>query len=603
MGFHMKFCRNVSMFDYLKRGLVGFLAVGMMVGSSGVDVSAATLSDSAHRVWSGVGQSDISPQASGGRLGISSSYLDDASTKTNVIHSFGLQIDLGDITGSVSGTLSGSSYYKVGSLSAPDQSITTRSVAYGGLEDAFALPFAPYEFQPKGVTFSDPTVSLSGALNGSSYVLTGSASAANTKLYFKTVGKYRKSSGDFKDKDLTVQSNDSDACIYWDAFQSAKLALTDSTDRPAASSYSVDLTSEFLPASASKSSTVVVESESMTSGDVERTVDIGVVSSGNRTHALGTEAAGKYAHVEWTTYSGKTGWKYVKIPDGAQISYDAQGGSGAPAASQKVFAGNNVTVASGTPTREGYDFLGWYSAPDGKGTKYTAGQSVRLDGNLTLYAAWKARYKVTTSITNGTITDTVTGLAPGSDCDIIYTPNDGYYVKSVTVDGTVVSGSDLEAVRSSYSFTNIQGDHTISVECAKIPELTCRLELTGSWPESFGSALGFVRISGSDHLGNHQTFVRGLSISSEGDTCSFSVPAGTYTAELLLPDGVSCTGKQFVPGSSAALNMVEPRDNEVSDTTIPLDLTNVDSGVIRYLVSASDYEGYTHRDTFLNQLK
>lgn len=601
------------MLSLLKRYMVGFLAVTMAAGSLCMDAAAASEpSLGSHLSWSSGSESDqiggVSPHASNGRLGLASMYPDDSSTKIGITHGYGVQLDLGDVTGAVSGTINGSSFYKVGKSSAYTAVCGPRSIAYDGLEDVFALPYEFVEFMPVvpegSAGFSDPTVSLSGAVSGESvYTLTGSASASNVRVYFKTDANYRKISGDFRDKNLSIESNDSDACTYWDAFRSAKLALTDSASRPADSSYSIDLTSAFLPDSAKKTSSVVVEMESMTGPEVERSLDLGVVSSGNRTHDLGIEAAGKYAHVEWTTYSGKTGWKYVKIPDGAQISYDAQGGSGAPAASQKVFAGNNVTVASGTPTREGYDFLGWYSAPDGKGTKYTAGQSVRLDGNLTLYAAWKARHKVTTSITNGTITDTVTGLAPGSDCDIIYTPDDGYYVKSVTVDGTVVSGSDLDAVRSSYSFTNIQGDHTISVECAKIPELTCRLELTGSWPESFGSALGFVRVSGSDHLGNHQTFVRGLSISSEGDTCSFSVPAGTYTAELLLPDGVSCTGKQFVPGSSAALNAVEPRDNEVSNTTIPLDLTNVDSGMIRYLVSASDYEGYTHRDTFFNQLK
>lgn len=40
------------------------------------------------------------------------------------------------------------------------------------------------------------------------------------------------------------------------------------------------------------------------------------------------------------------------------------------------------------PTRTGYSFTGWNTAADGTGTSYSAGDTVAITGNMTLYAQW-----------------------------------------------------------------------------------------------------------------------------------------------------------------------------------------------------------------------
>ena len=90
----------------------------------------------------------------------------------------------------------------------------------------------------------------------------------------------------------------------------------------------------------------------------------------------------------------------VTVLDPFNITYDANGGSGAPAAQQKSES-VQLTLSSTVPTREGYTFAGWNTASDGSGTAY-APRAIYLDNaDLNLYAQWTQNiYKV--SVKEGT---------------------------------------------------------------------------------------------------------------------------------------------------------------------------------------------------------
>lgn len=71
------------------------------------------------------------------------------------------------------------------------------------------------------------------------------------------------------------------------------------------------------------------------------------------------------------------------------LNYDANGGSGAP--DSEVNCTGNFTVSDTVPTREGYVFAGWNTAPDGSGTNCAAGSGIERSEDslaLTLYAQW-----------------------------------------------------------------------------------------------------------------------------------------------------------------------------------------------------------------------
>lgn len=89
------------------------------------------------------------------------------------------------------------------------------------------------------------------------------------------------------------------------------------------------------------------------------------------------------------------------------ISYNANGGSGAPSATYKYY-GIAAALSSTKPTRIGYTFLGWSTSPSATSATWSAGGSYTTNASDTLYAVWKANtYTVTFNAnggTNGTVT-------------------------------------------------------------------------------------------------------------------------------------------------------------------------------------------------------
>ena len=85
------------------------------------------------------------------------------------------------------------------------------------------------------------------------------------------------------------------------------------------------------------------------------------------------------------------------------VSYNANGGSGAPSGQTKTY-GTTLTLSSTKPTRGGYDFLGWSTSSTATSATYSAGGSYTSNASTTLYAVWaKTNYEF--SISNLTVSD------------------------------------------------------------------------------------------------------------------------------------------------------------------------------------------------------
>lgn len=85
---------------------------------------------------------------------------------------------------------------------------------------------------------------------------------------------------------------------------------------------------------------------------------------------------------------------------------------------------------------------------------------------ITAHAEATPKYEVITEVVNGTISPNVE-VKKGENAKIEYTPNDGYKLKKVTVDGKVVTDHP-----ENYDFTNISDNHKIKVEYEAIPRPT-----------------------------------------------------------------------------------------------------------------------------------
>lgn len=76
--------------------------------------------------------------------------------------------------------------------------------------------------------------------------------------------------------------------------------------------------------------------------------------------------------------------------DSYTVTFNANGGSGTPPASQTVTSGNSITLPSGSGlSRSGYSFVGWSTSSSSGAGYYQAGSSFTPTGNVVLYAMWK----------------------------------------------------------------------------------------------------------------------------------------------------------------------------------------------------------------------
>lgn len=85
------------------------------------------------------------------------------------------------------------------------------------------------------------------------------------------------------------------------------------------------------------------------------------------------------------------------------VSYNANGGSGAPASQTKYYF-SNLTLSTTKPTRSGYTFKGWATYSTASSASYSAGGSFSTNANTTLYAVWEknlATYTVSYSANGG----------------------------------------------------------------------------------------------------------------------------------------------------------------------------------------------------------
>ena len=73
------------------------------------------------------------------------------------------------------------------------------------------------------------------------------------------------------------------------------------------------------------------------------------------------------------------------------VSYNANGGSGAPSSQTKTY-GKTLTLRSTVPTRTNYNFIGWATSSTATTASYQAGGSYTKNSAATLYAVWELAY-------------------------------------------------------------------------------------------------------------------------------------------------------------------------------------------------------------------
>lgn len=132
------------------------------------------------------------------------------------------------------------------------------------------------------------------------------------------------------------------------------------------------------------------------------------------------------------------------------VSYNANGGSGAPSNQTKTY-GVTLTLSNTKPTRTGYTFSAWNTAQNGSGTSYAPGGSYTANAAVTLYAQWTANtYAVTFDAQGGSVTPASKSVTYGQPYGSLPVPVragyrfDGWF--TVATGGTQVTAETVVTV-------------------------------------------------------------------------------------------------------------------------------------------------------------
>ena len=79
--------------------------------------------------------------------------------------------------------------------------------------------------------------------------------------------------------------------------------------------------------------------------------------------------------------------EYAKYKNTFTVSYDANGGQGAPSAQTKTY-GTALSLSALIPTKTDYEFRGWATSANAAYAEYQPGQGFEQETDTTLYAVW-----------------------------------------------------------------------------------------------------------------------------------------------------------------------------------------------------------------------
>lgn len=153
-------------------------------------------------------------------------------------------------------------------------------------------------------------------------------------------------------------------------------------------------------------------------------------------------------------------WFTVPARPSYSVSFNANGGNGAPSAQTKWHA-ETLTLSPEKPTRSGYTFLRWNTKANGSGTSYSPGATYTANAALTLYAIWSLNHRKPTisSITCSRCTSDGTASSSGTYCKATVTWSTDGPCKTIkaeySTNGTSYSGATSASSTATSGTTSI----------------------------------------------------------------------------------------------------------------------------------------------------
>ena len=199
-----------------------------------------------------------------------------------------------------------------------------------------------------------------------------------------------------------------------------------------------------------------------------------------------TSASGSVTYNTGATYSSNADitlyavWEIITYT----ISYNANGGTGAPSSQTKQY-GKTLTLSSTKPTRTNYNFKGWATSASGS-VAYKAGESYTANAKATLYAVWELAYEPPT-ITNLKVIrcdSEGTSIETGTYAKITFNWSCCQLTGENNISSITIAWSNTSlvptATGTSGSVSQVFGDGSFSVDSSYVVTVTVKDSKNGS---------------------------------------------------------------------------------------------------------------------------
>ena len=168
---------------------------------------------------------------------------------------------------------------------------------------------------------------------------------------------------------------------------------------------------------------------------------------------------------------------------------------------------------------------------------------------------------------NGSITNSIKGISAGSTKEITFTPNAGYEIDTVTVDGKQVTATDK------YVFSDISKNHDISVTFK--PTTDNLVTLTKKIPEADvnmanGTPTAIFKLTGTDLNGNNHIYQKVVTLTED------TLKDGYYVVKVKFDNLTSgtYTAAEVDTSRYVLTNVLADKNARAEDKTLVCDLVN-----------------------------
>ena len=303
---------------------------------------------------------------------------------------------------------------------------------------------------------------------------------------------------------------------------------------------------------------------------------------------------------------------YVQVTKKYYVSYNANGGSAAPAQQIKWHHKTSLVLTESMPNRTNFEFLGWAESADASFPAYGPGDLYQENKDVTFYAVWKENYHVDAVYDAGSKTLTISGLGDMANYSLQRRPQwDQYASKAenlvvesgITSIGTYAfyNFKALKKVTLNYSVSRVQ-NYAFS-GCNKLESVKAREGLNcGNRAFSDCFALKAVMAVLNSGLKNKVNRVNAKNESETAEIGAFAFENCSSLESFDFAGNTTAIGSGAFSGCTSLDNIVIPESvTKLEDTVffgcssletidIPDSVTDIEDGVFTGCSSLSEIE-------------